>query len=40
MVLCIFSGILVILCNLAAQMINERIDPRIRAEERAKSAEG
>jgi len=40
MVLCIFSGILVILCNLAAQMLNERIDPRIRAEERAKSAEG
>ena len=40
MVLCIFSGILVILCNLVAQMLNERIDPRIRAEERAKSAEG
>lgn len=33
MVLCIFSGILVILCNMAAQAINERIDPRIRDEE-------
>lgn len=28
MVLCIISGTVVILCNLAAQMINERIDPR------------
>lgn len=33
MVLCIFSGVLVILCNLIAQTINERIDPRIRANE-------
>lgn len=31
MVLCIFSGALVILCNLLAQAINEQIDPRIRA---------
>lgn len=30
MVLCIFSGMLVILCNMIAQTINERIDPRIR----------
>ena len=29
MVLCILSGTVVILCSLAAQMINERIDPRI-----------
>lgn len=40
MVLCVFSGVLVILCNLAAQTINEQIDPRIRAEERAKSVDG
>ena len=30
MVLCIFSGILVILFNIVAQIINERIDPRIK----------
>lgn len=30
MVLCMISGAVVILCNLAAQMINERIDPRMR----------
>ena len=30
MVLCIFTGILVILCNLLAQIINERIDPQMR----------
>ena len=30
MVICLLSGIVVILCNMAAQMINERIDPRIR----------
>lgn len=33
MLLCILSGILVILCNIAAQIINERIDPRIREQE-------
>lgn len=32
MVLCLLTGILVICSNTAAQMINERIDPRIRAE--------
>ncbi|MDE7351847.1 MAG: ABC transporter permease [Acetatifactor sp.] len=31
MLLCILSGILVILCSMAAQLINERIDPRIRS---------
>ena len=36
MMLCIFSGILVIFCNMIAQTINERIDPRIRAEEAMK----
>lgn len=33
MVLCIFSGILVILCNIAAQILNERIDPRMKESE-------
>ncbi len=33
MVLCILSGAAVILCNMIAQTINERIDPRIRAKE-------
>lgn len=33
MVLCILSGIVVILCNMIAQTINENIDPRIKAEE-------
>lgn len=32
MVLCLLSGSVVMLCNLAAQAINERIDPRIRGE--------
>lgn len=39
MVLCLMSGIVVILCNLAAQVINERIDPRIKARERTEGAE-
>ncbi len=30
MVLCLLSGALVIVCNLAAQAIGERIDPRVR----------
>ena len=30
MVLCIFTGVLVILCNIIAQIINERIDPRMK----------
>ena len=33
MLLCIFSGALVILCNILAQIISERIDPRMRSEE-------
>lgn len=33
MVLCVFSGAVVILSNIAAQVINERIDPRIRGGE-------
>ena len=30
MLLCILSGIVVILCNMIAQIINERIDPRMK----------
>lgn len=30
MLLCILSGILVIVCSIAAQAVNEKIDPRIR----------
>ncbi len=32
MVLCLMSGIMVILCNMATQAVNERIDPRMRAD--------
>lgn len=39
MVLCILSGILVILCNMLAQMINEQIDPRIRAKQMTEESE-
>ena len=35
MLLCMFSGALVILCNIISQIINERIDPRIRGSETA-----
>ena len=31
MLLCILSGILVILCSMAAQLVNEHIDPRMRS---------
>ncbi|MBQ8238496.1 MAG: ABC transporter permease [Oscillospiraceae bacterium] len=33
MVLCMMTGILVIFCNLIGQIINEKIDPRIKASE-------
>lgn len=33
MLLCLLSGALVILCSIIAQIINERIDPRVRADE-------
>ena len=39
MVLCMMTGVLVILCNLIGQVINERIDPRIRANEAAEIQE-
>lgn len=39
MVLCMATGILVILCNLIGQIINERIDPRIKANEAVETSE-
>lgn len=39
MVLCMMTGILVIFCNMIGQIINEKIDPRIRANEVAEAAE-
>ena len=39
MVLCMMSGILVIFCNLLGQIINERIDPRMKATEIVETTE-
>ena len=39
MVLCMITGILVIFCNLIGQIINERIDPRIKANEATETSE-
>ena len=39
MLLCLLSGILVILCNIIAQIINEQIDPRIKVQNAAESLE-
>lgn len=39
MLLCILSGTVVILCNIIAQIINERIDPRMRETEVPESRE-
>lgn len=39
MILCMMSGILVIFCNLLAQIINEHIDPRVKASEVAETSE-
>ena len=39
MVLCMMTGILVILCNLIGQIINEKIDPRIKATEVVETSE-
>ena len=39
MVLCILSGAVVILCSILAQIINERIDPRMRETERVGTSE-
>lgn len=39
MVLCMMTGILVIFCNILGQIINERLDPRIKGEEQAERSE-
>lgn len=39
MLLCMMSGILVIFCNMVSQMINEQIDPRMKAEEITEKSE-
>ena len=40
MVICLLSGALVILCNMIAQTINERIDPRMKGPDLTETAEG
>ena len=39
MVLCMMTGVLVILCNLIGGIINEKIDPRIKANEVVETSE-
>lgn len=39
MILCMMTGILVIFCNLLGQILNERIDPRIRANDVVETSE-
>lgn len=39
MLLCLISGITVILCSIIAQIINERIDPRMKAQEATRPTE-
>lgn len=39
MVLCVFSGVLVIFCNLVSQAINEHLDPRLRGGEAVETSE-
>jgi len=39
MVLCMITGVLVIFCSLLGQIINERIDPRVRASEAVETSE-
>ena len=39
MVICLLSGALVILCNMIAQTINERIDPRMKGTDLTENAE-
>ena len=39
MVLCMMTGIVVIFCNLLGQIINEHIDPRIKATEVVETSE-
>ena len=39
MVLCMLTGVVVIFCNMIGQIINERIDPRIKANEVTEKSE-
>ena len=39
MLLSLLTGALVIFCNMLAQVLNERLDPRMRAERRVKTGE-
>lgn len=39
MILCMMTGILVILCNIIGQIVNEHIDPRIKANEVVETSE-
>lgn len=39
MILCMLSGIIVIFCNMLSQIINEHIDPRLRANEIVETSE-
>lgn len=39
MILCLISGIIVIFCNVAAQIINEKLDPRVRAQQETEETE-
>ena len=39
MILCMMSGILVIFCNMLSQIINEHIDPRVKANEVVETSE-
>lgn len=40
MVLCMLTGITAIFCSMLGQIINERIDPRLKAAEAAGTSEG
>lgn len=39
MILCMISGVVVIFCNILSQIINEQIDPRIKAQEVVETTE-
>ena len=39
MILCLISGVIVIFCNVAAQIINEKLDPRVRAQQETEETE-
>ena len=39
MILCMMTGIIVIFCNIISQIINEHIDPRIKASEVVETSE-